>query len=272
MPNPGTLICPRRVAIEGMAESETAHLSLLEPNGVYSDADLLQLYHYPDVSGRAWVRANVIAGLDGAAAADGTSGALGSAGDKHIFDLLRALADVILVGAGTVRSEAYSGCQIEPARRRQRGERGQTEVPPIAIVTRAGLLDPELPVFTSTAVPPLVLTCTAAADDTRRRLGRLAEVIDCSDTDPADLDHATLLAQLQTRGLRRILTEGGPTLLGSLIDADLLDDLCLTLAPLLVGGSGGRISSGTREVLTRMRRAHVLTDADGYLYTRYVKT
>ena len=110
-----------------------------------------------------------------------------------------------------------------------------------------------------------------AAEETRRRLTGLAQVIDCSDTDPGKVDEAVLLARLAERGLRRLLTEGGPILLGSFIERGLLDELCLTIAPLLVGGAAPRITTGPGAVHTPMRRSHLLTDDAGYLYTRYVR-
>jgi 5-amino-6-(5-phosphoribosylamino)uracil reductase len=126
-------------------------------------------------------------------------------------------------------------------------------------------------VFTRTEVPPLVLTCAAAAEKTRRLLGDLCEVLDCSGGDPDEVDEAALLKALAGRGMRRRLTEGGPTLLGSFIERDMLDELCLTIAPYLVGGLARRIATGPGQVLARMRCAHVLSDDAGYLYTRYVK-
>jgi len=170
-----------------------------------------------------------------------------------------------------VRVEGYSGAHMGVAKRQRRHARGQSEIPPLAIVTKSGRLDRDMGVFTRTEVPPLVLTCTAAADETRRLLGDLAEVVDCSGSDPGNVDEATLLAILQARGLRRILTEGGPTLLGSFVERDMLDELCLTIAPYLVGGMARRIATGPGQLLTKMRCAHVLTDEAGYLYTRYVK-
>jgi riboflavin biosynthesis pyrimidine reductase len=96
-------------------------------------------------------------------------------------------------------------------------------------------------------------------------------VVDCSGKDPEQVDEAALLAILRARGMRRILTEGGPMLLGSFIQHDMLDELCLTIAPLLVGGLARRIATGPGQLLTQMRCAHVLTDSAGYLYARYVK-
>jgi 5-amino-6-(5-phosphoribosylamino)uracil reductase len=234
-------------------------------------AELPELYGYPAQLNRTWLRANFIASLDGGATVGGVSGRLGGPGDRAVFNLLRELADVILVGAGTVRAEGYSGARPSVAQRQRRQACGQSEVPQLAIVTRSGRVDREMPVFTRTEVPPLVLTCGAATDQTQRGLAGLAEVVDCSGDDPAQVDEAAVLTTLADRGLFRVLTEGGPTLFGSFVARDMLDELCLTIAPSLVGGQGARIASGPGQVLTGMRPSHILTDDDGYLYTRYVK-
>jgi riboflavin biosynthesis pyrimidine reductase len=245
-------------------------LTLLGSIRELDDGELPRLYAYPDVDG-TWVRANFITSLDGGATADGKSGGMGGTGDRLIFELLRELADVIVVGAGTVRIEGYSGAQLGAAERQRRQARGQGELPPLAIVTKSGRLDRDMAVFTRTEVPPLVLTCAAAAEETRRRLTGLCEVIDCSSGDPGQVDEAALLAVLAARGMRRVLTEGGPTLLGAFIQHDLLDELCLTMAPYVVGGLARRIATGPGQLLTRMSRAHILNDDAGYLYARYVK-
>ena len=247
-----------------------APLKLLGSIHELDDGELPQLYGYPEGAGR-WVRANFIGSVDGGATADGKSGGMAGPGDRLIFHLLRELADVIVVGAGTVRAEGYSGAHLGVAQRQGRQARGQSEVPRLAIVTKSGRLDRDMPVFTRTEVPPLVLTCTAAADETGHRLAGLCEVVDCSGGDPGEVDEAVLLEALGARGMRRVLTEGGPTLLGALIQRELLDELCLTIAPYLVGGLSRRIATGPEQLLTRMRCAHILTDDAGYLYTRYVK-
>ncbi|HYB37287.1 MAG TPA: pyrimidine reductase family protein [Mycobacterium sp.] len=247
------------------------HLTLLGSVRDLDDSELHQLYGYPAEQRGIWVRANFIASLDGAASVKGTTGGLGGPGDRFLFSLLRELADVILVGAGTVRIESYSGAHLVVAQRQHRQAQGQSEVPLLAIVTKSGHIDREMPVFTRTEVPPLVLTCAAAADETRHRLAGLADVIDCSGDDPGRVDEAALLAALEGRGLCRVLTEGGPTLLSSFVERDLLDELCLTIAPCVVGGQAQRITTGPGQVLTRMRCVHVLTDEAGYLYTRYTK-
>lgn len=245
-------------------------LSLLGSVRDLEDGELPRLYGYPEQDA-TWVRANFITSVDGGATSGGSSGAMGGPGDRFIFNLLRELADVIVVGAGTVRIEGYSGAQLSAAQRQHRQARGQSEVPPLAIVTKSGHLNRDMAVFTRTEVPPLVLTCAAATAQTRRLLSGVCEVVDCSAGDPEKVDEAALLAALGARGLRRILTEGGPMLLGSLIDRDMLGELCLTIAPYIVGGQARRIAAGPGQLLTGMRCAHVLTDDAGYLYTRYVR-
>jgi riboflavin biosynthesis pyrimidine reductase len=233
--------------------------------------ELPTLYAYPADLNRVWLRANFIASLDGGATVGGTTGRLGGPGDRAIFNLLRELADVILVGAGTVRAEDYSGARLSITQRQSRQARAQCEIPQLAIVTKSGRLDRDMPVFTRTEVPPLVCTCAAVADETRHALGGLADVVECSDVDPGKVDEASVLAALADRGLYRVLTEGGPMLFSSFVERGMLDELCLTIAPSLVGGLASRIATGPGQVLTAMRRAHILTDDDGYLYTRYVR-
>lgn len=254
-----------------MAQTPAVRFSLLGGGPALGDEQLHDLYSYPG-TGDCVVRGNAIASLDGAATTAGTSGGLGGPGDRRLFAVLREAADVIVVGAGTARAENYRGARMTVDQRRRRQARGQSEVPPIAVVTRSGALECDLAVLTDTEVVPLILTCTAAADGARTRLGKAVEVVDCSGADPDEVDLAVLRDRLAGRGLMRVLTEGGPSLLGSFVAAGLLDELCLTTAPLLAGGAAVRIAAGPAEVLTAMRRSHVLSDDDGYLYARYIRT
>jgi riboflavin biosynthesis pyrimidine reductase len=245
--------------------------SVAQPVGTGADGGLSDLYTYPDDLRRCWVRGNMISSLDGGATDGGKSGGLGGPGDRALFNLMRQRADVILMGASTVRIENYSGAHFTVAQREARQERGQAEVPPIAVITGSADLDHDSKFFTLTEVPPLILTGSKAVAEARHRLGAVAEVIDASGADPARVDPAVALRVLAERKLFRVLTEGGPGLLGLLIENDLLDELCLTVAPILVGGIARRIATGPGQAHTRMRRSHVLTDDEGYLYTRYVR-
>jgi len=253
-------------------DPDGTHFTLLGGGDAVDDDRLAELYAYPAGLTRCVVRGNMITSLDGGASSDGTSGGLGGAGDRRVFLTLRELADVIVVGAGTARTENYSGAQMSVAQRGNRQRRGQSEVPPIALITRSGHIEHDLPVLTRTEVPPLVLTSDNAAADTRTRLAGAADVIACSAAaDPAEVDAGAALTALAERGLYRVLCEGGPTLLGTFVEGGLLDELCLTTAPKLVGGSAPRIVAGTGHVLADMRREHLMSDADGYLYGRYTR-
>lgn len=205
------------------------------------------------------MRANFVSSLDGAVTLQGKSAGLSSAADRELFHLLRTLADVVLVGAGTARSENYGGA---------RASEGRTP-PPIAVVSKSLDLDPAARLFTDTTVAPIVITCAASPRPARDRLSDVAEVLVAGD---ADVDLPAALDELAARGLPRVLCEGGPHLLGSVAAAGMLDELCLTLAPVVAGGTAGRIVAGyLPEVVEPMHLRHVLED-DGHLFLRYSTT
>lgn len=246
-------------------------LTLLGADGPVDDASLADLYVHPPGENGCWVRANFIASVDGGATVDGKSGALGSDGDRAVFNLMREAADVVLVGAGTVRAENYSGVQLSAHQRQDRVDRGQSEVPPIAIISASGRIEHDAHIFTRTDVLPLIFTSSDAYSRVRGELDGLADVVAASGRDGGSVDEARVLSILADRGLVRVLCEGGPSLFGALIAAELVDELCLTIAPALVGGEARRVATGAGSTLTRMRRAHLLSDDAGYLYARYVR-
>src|ERR1700741_1407484 len=143
------------MALSDAGGAADPRLTLLGSIRELDDGELPRLYGYPERDG-TWVRANFITSVDGGATADGKSGAMAGAGDRLIFNLLRELADVIVVGAGTVRIEGYSGAHLNVTQRQRRQNRGQSEVPQLAIVTKSGRLDRDMPVFTRTQLQPLV--------------------------------------------------------------------------------------------------------------------
>ncbi|NMD95859.1 pyrimidine reductase family protein [Rhodococcus sp. BL-253-APC-6A1W] len=233
------------------------------------DDRLRQLYAYPEGLERPWMRVNFVSSLDGAVAVEGRSGALGTPSDKKVFGLLRELADVILVGAGTVRTENYGGARTSETLRARREADGLDAVPPIAVVTTSCYFPSDLRLFTDTAVPPIVFTSASAPVANRRRAedaGADVRVI-ADDT----IDGAALLAAVTKAGWTRVLCEGGPQLFGSMIEADIVDDLCLTFAPVLAAGAAGRIASTPTPVVTPMRRTHLVADDDGTLLTRWIR-
>lgn len=241
------------------------HLTMLDP---VTANQLHRLYAYPDDQ-LPWLRVNFVSTLDGAVSVDGRSGPMGGPADRTVFNTLRDLADVILVGAGTVRAEGYGGAQVSDAQQAARIARGQSPVPPIAIVSASGHLDPGLRVFTEAQTPTIVLTTTAADVDSLTAAG--AEVRLCDQADGPGVDLPAALSWLTARGLGRVLCEGGPRLFGDLLGADAVDELCLTFSPLLTAGAAPRIATSDASVLHRMRRAHLLLDEDGTLLSRWVR-
>lgn len=214
-----------------------------------------------------WLRVNFISSLDGAATRNGLSGGLGNADDKLVFDTLRLLADVILVGAGTVRAEGYGGVRAEPADAAWRADHGLAAQPALAIVSARLEIEPSHPFFTDAAVRPIVVTHASSPADRRAALADVADVLVCG-ADAVDL--LEMRTELAARGLAQVLCEGGPHLLGALIEADSVDELCLTLSPVLEGGPAGRIARGAAQTTRQMSLAHALPAGD-MLFLRYTR-
>ena len=243
---------------------------------------LAGLYAYPGAGTRPepWLRANMVASADGAASLDGRSGGLSGEADRLVFSVLRSLADVVLVGASTARVERY-----RPVAERQiwaELRNGRAPTPPIAVVTRELSLDLDGRLLAG--APPeartIVLTTAAAPAGRRTAAARHAEVIVAG---PDRITPAAIVGALAERGYRRLLTEGGPSLLTQFNEAGLLDDLCLTISPVLEGGWAGRIHSAPAAAgqagpdaaagpgtAARLRLAHVLED-QGSLLCRYLR-
>jgi riboflavin-specific deaminase-like protein len=237
------------------------------PRDEMSDEDLARVYAYPPELTGPWVQVNFVASADGAASIGEVSEALSHPADRRIFLLGRDLADVVLVGAGTVRAEGYRGARTSPERRERRTRLGLTEIPPIAVVSASARLDPEGALFTDTHVPPIIITTEHAPEPRRAALAEAGGRVIVAGERLVDLPAA--LAELARLGLKRVDCEGGPHLLGELIAADLVDQLCLTIAPLLAGGGPDRIAVGraTSEA-HRMELASILYE-DGFSMLRY---
>jgi riboflavin biosynthesis pyrimidine reductase len=202
------------------------------------------------------VRLNFVSSIDGAATRDGLSGGLGGPADRRYFDLLRRVADVVVVGAGTVRAEGYGPMVVEQPRRGQ---------PVFAIVTRSLELDPASALFTKAPVKPVIITTERA-----RGKARFEDVADVVVAGGSSVDAALAVDALRARGHRRILCEGGPTLFGSLLTADVADELCLTVSPTLEAGDARRIANGD-SVPRDMELATVLRSGSTLLL-RYERT
>lgn len=192
--------------------------------------------------GRPLVRVNMVTTLDGATSFAGRSGGLGGPGDKLLFSVLRSLADLILVGAGTARAERYGPAKLPVEVQRMREGRGQPPLPPIAVVTQSLDLDWEAPLFRAGVPLPIVIAPGNSDAVALRRAARVADVLTAG-VGAVDLGSA-LMALRAEREVQHVLCEGGPKLNRDLAAAELVDELCLTLSPKLAGGVGGALVGG----------------------------
>lgn len=235
-----------------------------DPAEDLDDDELLAAYAFPS---RPWLRMNFVTSLDGAATRAGRSGGLGGEGDRRVFELLRRQADVILIGAGTVRTEGYGAMRLAAEAVQWRAACRMREHPVFAIVSRGLDLDPGSAVFTEAPTRPLVYTVTTAAPARRRALSAVADVVDAG---TSVLDPPAVRDDLVSRGLARIHSEGGPSLFGAFLAAGAVDELCLTVAPALDGGEAGRIARSAHATPTAMRPSGILRSGDELLL-RYVR-
>ena len=203
--------------------------------GSIEPEELLDLYA-PD-RGAPAVRANFVTSLDGAAEIAGVSRGLSSDADQLVLRLLRRHADAVVVGAGTLRDEGYGALKLSEESQAWRSANGLAPQPTLVVVSSRLDLDPSHRMFTAAPVRPIVLTHASAP------VGRSAA-----------------------------LTEGGPHLMGSLLASDLVDELCLTVAPLLAGAGATRIAAGpTRPEALGMRLAHLIMTDENVLLSRWVR-
>lgn len=235
--------------------------------GTTETADLLRQYA---VGRDPVVRANFVTTLDGhATGGNGLSDSINSDADKAVFDVLRALADVVVVGAGTIRAEGYGRLRTEdPELLAVRREAGRSDHPVLAVVTASGDLPEQVLGEDPDAGDLLVLCAEAVRPGLVDRLGE-ASVISCGE----DLVEPTAaVAALHGRGLHQVLTEGGPHLLGGWVQAGAVDELCLTVRPVVVGGTGVRIleSAASTGTLAQFELLHAL-EIEGDLMLRYAR-
>jgi len=244
-------------------------MHLLSPGPSVDDRALEDLYAYPAELTSPFVQVNFVASADGAATVSGRSRGLSSPADKKVFALGRDLADVVLVGAGTAFTEGYRGVKHTELRTSRRSRLGLSDIPPVAVVTGRGSVDPTSPLVADTTVPPIILTSDAAPTDWRKAMTDAGADVAVAGEDRVDVTRA--LDALADRGLLRVCCEGGPILFADLIAADLVDQLCLTVAPLLTGAGAVRVADGlpAPEPLA-LTLESVLSD-EGFLMLRYRK-
>lgn len=219
------------------------------PAAVTSVREAYDVARPVSVGGRPWVTLCMIASLDGAVAVEGRSGALGNPNDREVLLTLRDLADVVVVGAGTARGEGYGPPRTAGLR--------------VGVVTNTGSIDLDAPLFTSGA-GFVIAPERATIDDSRVDVLRVGR------------EHTDLAAAIDrigevVPGVRRVQAEGGPTLNAGLLEADLIDELALTISPRLVGGDAPRTTTGSPVVDRRFELAHLLVDAENFVFGRWTR-
>jgi riboflavin biosynthesis pyrimidine reductase len=186
----------------------------------------------------------MVTSLDGSVTLRGVSGGLGGPADHRALGRIRDACDVILVGAGTVRDEAYPPYPGGPARQARRAAKGLAPRPPVAMVTRTGALPDGHPLVADPDDPPIVIVAHADEQGARSALAHTpaGPAIRWIVAGEQELDWSEALTGLATQGLTRISCEGGPRINGALLDAGLVDEVFVTIAPALVGGDGLRLT------------------------------
>lgn len=217
---------------------------------------------------RPWVLLDMVASLDGAVSVEGRSGGLSSPGDRAVFHGLRALADAVLVGAGTARAERYGPTRVPPEVVERRLAAGQAAQPELVVVSASLSFPDDQPFLAATGGRPVIAT-VAAADPARR--AALAERVELVDVGDDAVDPVRLVAALGHRGHRVVLCEGGPTLNGTLAEHDLVDEICLSVSPLAVSGTAGRIVHGPPLDPPHRFALERVLEEDAVLFLRYVR-
>lgn len=229
------------------------------------DHDLEQLYRYP--ADPRWVAVNFVSSTDGAITVEGRSASLSTPADRIVYRLGNDLADVVLVGAGTAMAEGFEGMRPDERSADRRRRFGLAPIAPVAVVTTGRSLPPDAPVITKAAVPTLVFTSAAAPSSLRDEwTANGARVFVVGE---AEVPASEVVSTLVAEGLGRIDCEGGPRLFGSLIEAGVVDEFRLTVAPFLVAGASSRAAVGGVIDPASLELASVLTDGKSVLL-RYV--
>ncbi len=261
-------------------------------SGAFADwrgafADWREVYVNADRSASApWTILNMVQSLDGGVTSDDVSADLGSPADQEIFRTLRSLADVILVGAETVRKENYGPPKLTADLRAQRESRGQRPLPEMAVISASLKLDPASRLFED-GHRPIIFTCPGDRHNSheakRRSLSEIAEVIvlegseanesseaaiDLAAGDFPAVDLSAVRKTLSEKGHKVILCEGGPTLNAQLVAHDLIDEFCISVSPTFVGGKPLHLLEGTPLLNKNLTLLSVATD-DALIFLRY---
>jgi riboflavin-specific deaminase-like protein len=232
----------------------------VDPREIYADVE------FPARSDRPYVALNFVTSLDGRVAVDGRASGLGSPVDRQVMRQLRARADALLVGAGTVRAEAIDP-RVSPELAHAREAAGRAAQPLFVVISASAVL-PDRKLFHRPEIQSLILTVRTADGEALQKMAPAAEVAVLGDT-WVDLTEA--MHFLKSRGMASVLCEGGPTVAGGLIAAGLVDELFVTVAPAIIGGVGPRLVEFLPGVANEKIPLDLVSvvEEDGELFVRY---
>jgi len=232
------------------------------------DLALEKLYEFP--SRERWVAVNYVSSADGAVTVDGLSAGLTNTADQRVFRLGRDLSDVVLVGAGTAVREGFEGFRADALMTERRQRHGLSDgPPPIAVVTSGPSLVPDAPVLSAPSAQTIVLTCDAAPLPSRKAWAAAGAQVEIVGDSTVDLHYG--MEVLQRMGFARIDCDGGPMLFGSLLASRLVDELRLTISPMLTAGTAGRIARSAQLDPASLDLASTLVDGDTLLLRYLVR-
>jgi riboflavin biosynthesis pyrimidine reductase len=216
---------------------------------------------------RPYVVSNFVSTADGKATADGRTRSLGGEGDRAAFHLLRTQVDAVLAGTGTLRVERYGAMTRDERLREIRVSEGKAAQPLAVVISRSGDIPFDIPLFADPEsrvalyAPSSTMVPECAAEVIVHEIASAGEPI------------AEALASLRRdHDVRSLLFEGGPAMFNAMLDANLVDELFLTLAPILVGGGERGITAGAPLAGARPLRLVWALELDGHLFLRYART
>jgi riboflavin-specific deaminase-like protein len=232
----------------------------VSPEEAYAD---LGLEDRAESLTRPYVIANMVVTADGRASLDGRTMPISSAADRELFHALREQVDAVMAGTATIAIENYGRLVRDEARLRRRAERGLEAQPLTVTASRSLELPRDTPLFTDAESRIVVL-----AGDTGEAEGLVVERV--PGPDPRTLDLMAGMELLRERHeVRTLLLEGGPTLLAAMLEVGLVDELFLSIAPLLAGGGPEpAILEGPLREPAALRLLSLLED-EGFLFARY---
>jgi len=222
--------------------------------------------------GSPWLAMVMITSLDGVLEVDGRSQPLGGAADLEVFRSMRACADAIVVAGGTARAENYGAPRVSEPLQANRIARGQSAAPRLVVVSGSLDFDPSMRLFEDPTAPPLLVTTDSSPANKRAELADCAEIVTVAESPTGGGAPAAIVAALGRQGFTTVVVEGGPVLNAAFVAADVVDELHLSLSPVLVGGTSRRITWGDAPAAPFGFELARIFGADGLLFLRYLRS